>query len=222
MALNFGHGEFPRTVAAPGDPKEAQEITNEAFYLSQKFKIPSIILGDKHLAESYYTLEEESSIKKVENTTQLIRYNSYEKDNIGSATENAQIIKANVDRRLRKTQEIKKEVEKFPRFSVYGETDSMNVVVSWGSTKGAILDAIKDLDVEFLHIKYLEPFSDGIKENLLRKNIILVENSSTGQLAGVISKHTGMFIQDKNKILRYDGRPFLADELRKEIEKRLI
>ena len=221
-ALNFGHGEFPRTVAAPGDPKEAQEITNEAFYLSQKFKIPSIILGDKHLAESYYTLEEESSIKKVENTTQLIRYNSYEKDNIGSATENAQIIKANVDRRLRKTQEIKKEVEKFPRFSVYGETDSMNVVVSWGSTKGAILDAIKDLDVEFLHVKYLEPFSDGIKENLLRKNINLVENSSTGQLAGVISKHTGMFIQDKNKILRYDGRPFLADELRKEIEKRLI
>ncbi len=98
----------------------------------------------------------------------------------------------------------------------------MNVVVSWGSTKGAILDAIKDLDVEFLHVKYLEPFSDGIKENLLRKNIILVENSSTGQLAGVISKHTGMFIQDKNKILRYDGRPFLADELRKEIEKRLI
>jgi 2-oxoglutarate ferredoxin oxidoreductase subunit alpha len=221
MALNFGHGEFPRTVAAPGDPKEAQEITNEAFYLSQKFKIPSIILGDKHLAESYYTLEEESSIIKIDNTTQLTRYNSYEKDSFGSATEDPQIIKSNIEKRLKKAQQIKKELEKLPRFSVYGETNSKNIIVSWGSTKGAIIDAIKDLDVEFLNIKYLEPFSDGIKVNLLKKNIILVENSPTGQLAGVISKNTGIFIEDKNKILRYDGRPFFADELKKEIEKRL-
>ena len=222
MALNFGHGQFPRTVAAPGDPKEAQEITNEAFYLSQKFKIPSIVLGDKHLAESYYTLDEESSIIKIENTTPFIRYNSYEKDSFGSATEDAQIIKANVEKRLKKYKEIKKELEKLPRFSVYGEPNSKNLIVSWGSTKGAIIDAIKDLDVEFLHIKYLEPFSDGIKENLLKKNLILVENSPTGQLAGIISKNTGLFIEDKNKILRYDGRPFFADELKKEIEKRLI
>lgn len=222
MALNFGHGEFPRTVAAPGDPKEAQEITNEAFYLSQKFKIPSIILGDKHLAESFYTLDEESSIIKVENTTSLTRYNSYEKDNFGSATEDPLIIKANVEKRIKKAQQIKKEVEGLPKFSVYGEPNSKNIIVSWGSTKGAILDAIKDLDAEFLHIKYLEPFSDGIKENLIKKNIILVENSSTGQLAGIIYKNTGIFIEDKKKILRYDGRPFFADELKIEIEKRLI
>ena len=108
IALNFGHGEFSRIVAAPGDPKEAQEITNEAFYLSQKFKIPSIILGDKHLAESFYTLDEESSIIKVENTTPLIRYNSYEKDSFGSATENPEIIKSNVERRLKKAEADKK------------------------------------------------------------------------------------------------------------------
>ncbi len=222
MALNFGHGEFTRTVAAPGDPKEAQEITNEAFYLSQKFKIPSIVLGDKHLAESYYTLDEESSIIKVENTTSLSRYNSYEKDDFGSATEDPKIINANVERRLKKHKALKKELESFPRFSVYGESNSKNIIVSWGSTKGAIIDAIKDLDAEFLHIKYLEPFSEGIKENLKDKNIILVENSSTGQLKGIIAKNTGIFIDDKNKILRYDGRPFFADELKKEIEKRLI
>lgn len=223
LALNFGHGEFSRVVVAPGDPNEAQELTNQAFYLSQKFKIPAIIIGDKHLAESFYTIDEEPSIIKVENTTPLIRYNSYEKDDFGSATEDANIIKANVERRLKKADEIKKEVETLPRYSLYGETNSDNLIVSWGSTKGAIIDAISGLDAEFLHIKYLEPFTDSIKENVLKKkkNIILVENSSGAQLARAIANHTGISIENKNKILRYDGRPFFADELRKEIEKRL-
>ncbi|MGY4884847.1 MAG: 2-oxoacid:acceptor oxidoreductase family protein [Nanobdellota archaeon] len=223
LALNFGHGEFSRVVVAPGDPKEAQELTNQAFYLSQKFKIPSIIIGDKHLAESFFTLDEDSSIIKIKNETPLIRYNSYEKDSFGSATENHETIKANVERRMKKGEEIKKEVETLPRYSLYGETNSENLIIGWGSTKGAIIDAIDGLDAEFLHIKYLEPFTDLIKENILKKkkNIILVENSSGAQLARVIANHTGISIDNKNKILRYDGRPFFADELREEIEKRL-
>jgi 2-oxoglutarate ferredoxin oxidoreductase subunit alpha len=221
LALNFGHGEFPRVVVAPGDPKEAQELTNQAFYLSQKFKIPSVVLGDKHLAESFYTLDEESSIIKVVNNTLPKRYNSYEKDSFGSATEDAGIIKSNVERRLKKYKEIKEEMKKLPRFSLYGEPNSKNLVVSWGSPKGAIIDAIKELDVEFIHIKYLEPFSEIIKENLIDKNLIFVENSSTGKIAEVISSKTGIQIEEGNKILRYDGRPFFADELREEIKKRL-
>ena len=96
--------------------------------------------------------------------------------------------------------------------------NSKNVIVSWGSPKGAILDSIKDLDVEFLQILYIEPFPD-IKKQLEGKNLILIENNSTGSLGDLISEKTGIFID--NKILRYDGRPFLADELKKEIEGRL-
>ena len=36
-----------------------------------------------------------------------------------------------------------------------------------------------------------------------------------------MTKKTGIKIDDKNKILRYDGRPFLSDELKQEIEERL-
>lgn len=221
LALNFGHGEFQRIVGAPGDPKEAQEITNQAFYLSQKFKIPSIILGDKHLAESFYTLSEKPQLMKITNTTELIRYNSYEKDDFGSATEDERIIKANFEKRLKKSEDIKKEIKNFSRFSTYGKANSKNIVLGWGSTKGAIIDAIKDLNAEFLQIKYLEPFSEEIREKLLNKNIILIENSAGGQLARVIANNTGISIEDKNKILRYDGRPFLADELKEEIKKRI-
>ncbi len=221
MALNAGHGEFPRMVVAPGDPKEAQELTSQAFYFSQKFKIPFIILSDKHLSESFYSLKEEPIITKSEKTTKLIRYNSYEQDETGAATENADIIKKDILDRLKKKLEIEKEALKFEMYNVYGNKESKNVIVSWGSTKGAILDAIKCVNVCFLQIKYLEPFPKEVKKFLEGKNLILVENNSTGQLADIIGEKIGVLIEDDERILRFDGRPFLADELKKEIERRI-
>ena len=221
MALNAGHGEFPRMVVAPGDPMEAQELTSHAFYFSQKFKIPCIILSDKHLAESFYTIKEKPIITKSEKTTKLIRYNSYEQDETGAATESPGIINKNIADRLKKISEIEREASNFEMYEVYGNERSKNVIISWGSTKGAILDSIRDLDVCFLQIKYLEPFPKEIKKYLNGKNLILVENNSTGQLADIIREKTGVLIEDDKRILKADGRPFLADELRKEIEGRL-
>jgi 2-oxoglutarate ferredoxin oxidoreductase subunit alpha len=151
----------------------------------------------------------------------LKRYNSYEKDEFGSATENPEKIIKNVTERRKKGLEIEKEAEKFEQYLVYEKEDSKNVVVSFGSTKGAIVDAIKDLNTSFIQILYLEPFPKEIEKDLQEKNIILVENNSTGQLGKLIAEKTGIFIPDSNKVLRFDGRPFLADELKKEIQGRL-
>ena len=220
VARYAGHGEFPRMIVAPGDPKECEELTSQAFYFSQRFGIPVIILSDKHLAESLYTVEKNAMITVSKKMTSLKRYNSYEVDEYGCATENAEIIKKDVDERLKKIKEIAKESEKFRCFHSYGR-DSDNVIISWGSTKGAIVDSIKDLNVKFIQVLYLEPFSEKIKKEIEGKNIILVENNATGQLGKLIAEKTGIFIEEKNKILRYDGRPFVADELKKEIEERL-
>jgi 2-oxoglutarate ferredoxin oxidoreductase subunit alpha len=221
MALNAGHGEFPRLVLAPGDPKEAWELTSQAFYFSQKFGIPVIVLSDKHLAESLYTLDEKPITTLSKKLTSLKRYNSYEKDDTGSSTEDPERIKKNVEDRLKKQRDIEKEAEKFEQYLVYGKEDSRNVIVSFGSTRGAILDAIKELDCSFVQILYLDPFQKEIKKCLQNKNVILVENNATGQLGKLIAEKTGIFILDSNKILRYDGRPFLSDELKREIKGRL-
>ena len=53
------------------------------------------------------------------------------------------------------------------------------------------------------------------------KNIILVEENNTGQLGRLLREKTGIEILAKNRILKYDGRPFYCDELKKELEKRL-
>jgi 2-oxoglutarate ferredoxin oxidoreductase subunit alpha len=222
MARHAGHGEFQRVVLAPGDPKEAAELTNQAFYFSQKYKIPSIIVSDKHLGESFYTLSEKGKIIPVQKSTVLGRFNSYEKENVNfCATEDPAITKANFERRMKKMPLIEKDSKNFSRYEVYGNKGSKNIIVSWGSTKGAIIDAIKSLKCKFIQIKYIEPFPEELEKELKNKNLILVENSSTGILGSIIREKTGILIQDKNKILRYDGRPFLADELNKEIKKRL-
>lgn len=221
LARHAGHGEFVRMVLAPGDAEECQEITSQAFYFSQKFGIPVIVLSDKHLAESIYTSKNKPSIISSKKSTSLIRYNSYEKDEFGCATEDAEKIVKSVDKRLKKQKEVEKEAEKFEGFKTFGNKNSKNVIVSWGSPKGAILDAMKDLDCKFIQILYLEPFSMKIKKELEGKNIILIENNATAPLAKLIAEKTGIFIENKNKILRYDGRPFLDDELRKEIRGKL-
>jgi 2-oxoglutarate ferredoxin oxidoreductase subunit alpha len=221
MARHAGHGEFNRIVVAPGDPKESEELTSQAFYFSQEFKIPSIILGDKHLGESFYTIAGEPEITSSKKSTKLKRYNSYEVDDNGSATENAKLIIEKIDERQSKAKDIEREATRFEQYKTFGKADSENVILSWGSPKGAILDSIKDLDCKFIQVLYIEPFPKDLKKHLENKNIILVENNSTAPLADVVAEKTGIFIEDKNKILRYDGRPFLCDELKKEIEGRL-
>jgi 2-oxoglutarate/2-oxoacid ferredoxin oxidoreductase subunit alpha len=219
LARHSGHGESFRIVLAPGTPEEAIELTSQAFYLSNKFNFPAIVLSDKHFAESFYTIEKDFKILVSKNNSKLKKYNSYESDENGIATETSEIIKRNFEKRLVKWKNIEKEAKKFKQYKVYGNKKSENVLVSYGSPKGAILDAINNLDIKFVQILYIEPFPEGVVKEL-GGNIILVENSSTAQLADLIREKTGIKIENKNRILRYDGRPFFSDELMKEIKMR--
>jgi len=222
MALHAGHGEFSRLVVAPGTPKECIELTSEAFYFAHKYRIPAIILSDKHVAESKYSSEGES---KITESKILVkgneRFNSYEKDSEGSATEDSELIIKNIDARKAKAKEFNKEIEKFTTHKIHGKKDSKNLIVSWGSTKGAIHDAIEhsDLNAKFLQILYMEPFSKKIQAELEKAdNIIVVENNATSPLSDLIRQETGVLISDKNKILKYDGRPFTSTEIENKLK----
>jgi len=223
IARHSGHGDFPRVVLAPGDPKECEELTTEAFYFSQKYKVPSIILSDKHIAESFYTLEGKPRLTISKKWTSLKRYNSYPSDAEGSATENPVLIKKITEERNKKRLFIEQEAEVFNQYKVFGKLDSENVVVSWGSPKGAILDAIEhgEIDAKFLQILYIEPFPKQIWKELIGKNIIIVENNSSSQLNELLKEKLGFNTYPKNLILRYDGRPFIRDKLEIEIKRRL-
>ncbi|MFZ5955718.1 MAG: 2-oxoacid:acceptor oxidoreductase family protein [Nanoarchaeota archaeon] len=231
VALKSGHGEFPRIVVAPGDPIECIEKTNEAFYLSEKFGALSIILSDKHLAESEFSFSNspnkvfDVNVKRKLPGSNIVKATSYEHDEFGNTTEIPEVAKKNADVRLEKGEKIKKEIENLEIFKIHGNKNSKNLIVGWGSTKANILDAmdeIKNLDAKFLQILYLEPFSDKIKQELKQaKKIILIENNSTAQLGDLIAEKTGILIEKENQILRYDGKPFASDELKLKIEQKL-
>jgi len=58
FALHAGHGDFPRAVLAPGHPEQAINLMSKAFNLADKFQTPVIILGDQHLNDAYFTVDE--------------------------------------------------------------------------------------------------------------------------------------------------------------------
>lgn len=226
LAIKSSHGEFPRVVIAPGDPIEAIEKTNEAFYLSEKFKCLSIVLGDKHLAESEFSINNKTrkvnkvlavNVKRaVPGKLKVVRANSYEHNEEGYTTEDAKIAYANGLKKIEKYKKIKEEVKKFEMYKIHGNKNSKNLIVAWGSTKGAILDAIKGEDYKFLQILYCKPMSDEILDHLKSaEKIIIIENNLTGQMGRLIREKSGFKIE--NRILRFDGRPFLSDELKKQI-----
>jgi 2-oxoglutarate ferredoxin oxidoreductase subunit alpha len=222
LALNSGHGEFNRIVLAPGEPLECQELTSQAFYFSQKYKIPALVLSDKHLAESIYSLSGKPKVTKSEKSVKLGRFSSYEHDKDGNVTDRPELLVQNAEKRIKKAAEIAKEARKFETFKVYGRKSSKNLVIFWGSTKGAVLDACKELDVKALQVLYMEPFPDGVKEELKKaKKVLIVENNSTAQLASLISSKTCFHFDARDKILKYDGRPFFSDKLKEEIERRI-
>lgn len=246
FALNAGHGEFPRVLIAPGDPKEAFYKTIEAFYWAYKYRTLSILLSDKHLAESHFTFsnfeepklrverflltgdevgphyknyritENGVSPRSVPGEKTVVRATSYEHDENGITTEDADMIRRMKEKRLRKWKTIEKDSEKFERAVVYG--NGKKLLISWGSTKGAIIDALSRLPGwKFLQIVYFSPFP---KEEVRREmeeaeEIVAIENNSTGQMVSIIKENTGL---DVNRtILKYDGRPFTPLEIVKGV-----
>jgi len=122
------------------------------------------------------------------------------------------------DKRFKKLDFLKKEITKLNPVSVYGR--GSNLLISYGSTKGAILDALPKIkNFRFLQISYLSPLPAEIISREIKKSkkVILVENGVRGALADVIKQETGLTV--KYKILKYDGRPFTPEFLIDKLKK---
>ena len=140
--------------------------------------------------------------------------NSYEHDSQGFSTEDAKIAQLMANKRWEK---IKKAVEIAPKYNLVSK-GSKNLIVSWGSTKGTIMEAIEDLDFDFLQIKTVWPIDREIEKIMGNyKKIVVVENNLTGQLTTVLKSQFN-FNPDK-LILKADGRPFFPEEIINELSK---
>ena len=64
-----------------------------------------------------------------------------------------------------------------------------------------------------LNLSWLWPFpKDQVKKAVENsKNAVVVEGNYQGQLASLITQETGIIV--KNRLNRYDGRPFYPEEI---------
>lgn len=147
--------------------------------------------------------------------------NSYEHDGHGYVTEEADKRMQMVDKRLRKLNTISHEL--LPPI-LYGAEGADITFVTWGSSKGPLLEAVHSTqftvnrkNVNVVQFPWLFPFPTEATIKLLgsAKRIIDVEQNATGQLASLIREYTG--IEIKEKLLKYDGRPFYPEEILEKV-----
>ncbi len=140
--------------------------------------------------------------------------NSYEHDETGMVSEDESTRSAMVERRLKKLNAMKKAI--VPPV-VFGNQSAQTAIVTWGSTLGPVLSAMKE-SARIIHFPWLYPFPSDETKKLLgdATRIIDVEQNATGQLATLIRAETGIEITEK--LLKYDGRPWLPEEIIERIK----
>ncbi|KXA99027.1 hypothetical protein AKJ41_06075, partial [candidate division MSBL1 archaeon SCGC-AAA259O05] len=110
----------------------------------------------------------------------------------GYTTEDPEEIVAMQDKRKKKWESIEKDVLKRNPVKVYGDEESDKLILTWGSTKGAVLEAMKLIDepVKLVQPIYFKPFPlERISEHLERaEKVIDVEANSTAQLGDLIKR----------------------------------
>jgi 2-oxoglutarate ferredoxin oxidoreductase subunit alpha len=151
----------------------------------------------------------------------LVLTDSHEHRETGHATENAELRARMVAKRLRKSDGL---LATYAGPERTGPANAQTVVIGWGSSREVLREAVAALepardDVALLHFRELWPFpADGTREALrAARRVVVVEGNATGQLAQLIRQFTGL--QEITEIHRYDGRPFVVEELAEQLGK---
>lgn len=241
FVLHAHQEEFPKIILTAGDTEEAFYLAMQAFNLADKYQTPVVIITDKLLCESHISVRpfnyEDYKINRgklvTEKQADYRRYvlandgisprsapgygnevvaNSDEHDESGYSNETSQNRKDQMNKRMQKLQTCAK--EDMPPPHLFGPKKADLTIVSWGSNKGVILEAMKHFaNVNFLHLTWINPFpAEAVKDVLSKaRSVLNVECNYSGQMSGLIKEKTG--IEITNNLLKYDGRPFFTEEI---------
>ncbi|MGN6348929.1 MAG: 2-oxoglutarate ferredoxin oxidoreductase subunit alpha, partial [Candidatus Nitrosocosmicus sp.] len=161
-----------------------------------------------------------------------------EHDEQGHITEDPYIRKKMVEKRMSKLQLILEQTPESDQITIEFEdklkedVKHIVIILSWGSTKGAILDTLEKISSEFTNIKFiyiqiklLHPFPSRLLEETIDKKIknhlksdsnstttiISIEMNYMAQLDVLLKQNTK--VDTDFNILKYNGRPISFSEL---------
>lgn len=252
FAIYAGHGDFPKLVYASGDIEESFYDTTNCFNYSEIFQMPVIHMMDKFLSSSVVTCKKFDTEKVTINRGKLLdtiegEYKRFaftddgisprsrlglengifwntgdESDEYGHITEDPVTRLKMMDKRMSRLELVLNSIPKSEQVASFGVCPY--TIISWGSTKGPILDAIdmlkkEGLDIGFIQLKLLHPFPTEYVNFLLKpaQVIIDIEANQSGQLGKIFKQNLGRDID--YFILKYTGRGMTSTELYDTIKK---
>lgn len=175
QVLHAGQGDFLRIVLAPSNPTECYVMIQQAFNLAEKYQTPVIVMTDKYLAESHFTVDELPVIPiergKIAHPADLpgeqrfLRYRTDVADGISPRTLPGMpdgMFLANSDeheptgftteemdeRQAQMEKRARKEVTlltEIPAPQLIGPAKADVTIISWGSSIGPVVAAAKHL-----------------------------------------------------------------------------
>lgn len=110
-----------------------------------------------------------------------------------------------------------------PPVELNGPDSGELLVVGWGSTQGAILSAVEEVQalghgVSSVHLRWLNPLPSNLGDVLRRFRRVLVPELNAGQLALLLR---AAYLVDAKSLTKVQGRPFKVGEIRTRIEAML-
>ncbi|MDG6945979.1 MAG: 2-oxoglutarate ferredoxin oxidoreductase subunit alpha, partial [Nitrososphaerota archaeon] len=141
-----------------------------------------------------------------------------EHDELGHISEDPVNRDYMMEKRMGKIDLAAREIPMVERVNFFGPENADVTIISWGSTKGAILDAMEwlkedGISVNFLQIRLVNPFPTEYVTKILSdaKKIVGIEMNYSAQLVGVVREQTCVPIDQL--IVKYNGRPMSSEEL---------
>jgi 2-oxoglutarate ferredoxin oxidoreductase subunit alpha len=251
QALFGRNSEAPIPVLAAATPADCFWIAVEGSRIALKYMIPVIVLSDGYLANGAEpwripNLEEIPGIP-VKFATNPEGFQPYKRDEdtlarpwaipgtrgmehrIGGlekqdVTGNVNYEPLNHENMVRvRAAKVDAIVQDVPNVLPNGDPEGDLLIVSWGSTYGAITQAVrgqreKGRKIGHLHLRYLNPLPANLGEILKRYKKVLVPELNMGQLLWVLRAKYLVNAVGLNKI---QGRPFKQTELDLKIESML-
>ncbi|WP_294344194.1 2-oxoacid:acceptor oxidoreductase subunit alpha [Prosthecochloris sp.] len=239
LTLYAGHGEFSRVILAPGTFAQAIELMQRAFHLAEKYQTAVFVLTDQFFLDSIAAVDESDIVRLpleryIVRTDEkykrysltgdglsprgvpgygdgIVKVDSHEHNESGHLTENFELRRKMVEKRLKRLEYLAEEAL-MPE--LFGAAEAKNVVVAWGSNRGVleeVIDNFQRKDLSGLHFSQLFPLNMAVKKQLEGKHIIVLENNATGQFADLLIREFGVPVS--KRILKVTGEPFSVEEV---------
>ncbi|BFH72700.1 2-oxoacid:ferredoxin oxidoreductase subunit alpha [Sulfurisphaera javensis] len=190
--------ELDKLKAERGKIVESADTTYKRFKITEDGVSPRAPLGK---AVMYYTGDEHNEVGHISEDV-LNRTLMYEK-------------------RMKKLELADKEIPEEERVKIYGDPNAKYLVITWGSPTSVLKDILEESNIDFilLQLRMFSPFPKNLISKLIegKEKVITVEGNYMAQTAMVIKMYTGKDVS--SSILKWNGRPFLMDELEEALLK---